>query len=45
MAERLVERASTLLFPEHNSTTLRNILKELGTVIEQVNTECNVQDY
>ena len=32
------------LFPEHNSTTVRNILTILGRIIEQVNTECRVQE-
>ena len=32
------------LFPEHNPATVRNILMILGRIIEQVNTECRVQE-
>ena len=31
-------------FPEHNSATVRNILTILGRIIEQVDTECRVQE-
>ena len=31
-------------FLEHNSATVRNILTILGRIIEQVNTECRVQE-
>ena len=31
-------------FPEHYSVTIRNILMILDRIIEQVNTECRVQE-
>ena len=31
--------------PEHNSTTIRNILTILGRIIEQVNTKCRIQEW
>ena len=31
-------------FPEHNSITLRNILKVLGKVIEQASAGCPMQE-
>ena len=30
--------------PEHNSATIRNILKVKGRIIEQVSGECQVQE-
>ena len=34
-----------VLFPEYNSATVRSILMELGRVIEQINTECQMQEW
>ena len=31
-------------FPKHNSATVRNILKILGRIIEQVSAECRIQE-
>ena len=31
-------------FPEHNSATVRNIVTMLGRIIEQVNTDCRIQE-
>ena len=31
-------------FPEHNSVTLKNVLTILDRIIEQVNTECRIQE-
>ena len=35
---------SSLWFPEHNSTTVTNSLVVLGRFIDQVNTECRMQE-
>ena len=32
-----------ILFPEHNSATVTNILMVLGRIIEHVNVECRMQ--
>ena len=33
-----------ILFPEHNSATLRNVLMVLGKNIEQVNVDCRCKN-
>ena len=40
----LIRIFTSLSFPEHNSVTIRNIVTILGSFIEQVNTECRVQE-
>ena len=32
-----------ILFPEHDSATVKNILKVLGKIIELVTAECHMQ--
>ena len=39
-----VGRRASIACPEHNSDTVRNILKILGTIIKWGEAECHVQE-